>query len=95
MPDHNDPVAEAMNEIAQLKEREHEQRDQIKVLEMHEDNPDSRSADEWKVQFEQAEITGVLSRGEPDSAKITTKIAKLKTHLQVWPLLFTPTFILQ
>ena len=45
------PEARAEQRVIGLETEETTLGDLIKVLEMHEDNPDSRSADEWKAQL--------------------------------------------
>ena len=92
MPDPNDPVAKAENEIAELKEREKTLQKQIEewttrlVNKVHEIGGDENDV----LIAEAGEYTG------PDSAAAACarKIAELKVEKTVWPLLSIFYFIL-
>ena len=81
MPDPNDPVAEAKNEIAELKEREHKLQKQIDNIEeniraAYDDNIDG---------FHKNPLTGEISYigTDKDTNNAFNRLADLKDQLKV------------
>ena len=87
MPDPNDPVAEAKNEIAELKEKE-------KTFSEHIDVLIDCSASE-KFADENLGVTKkYFTTLPPQKSEVLLQIADLKYYLKVLPLLSTPILIL-
>ena len=81
MPDHNDPVAEANNEIAELKEREHKLQKQIDDIEEN-----IRAEYDNKIDgFHKNSLTGEISYigTDTDAKEAFNRLAELKDQLKV------------
>ena len=76
-----------------LKDREKELREGIALLETYMRFPTAHSPSEWTAMSQDAAITGLISNGKADDAKVGALLHELRNERMVRPLLLTPTLL--